>query len=196
MRSSVPKALSDFEAAVAFSATSLRGLRQIRLNMEPGERAAVKELQDLSRDRVIIIKQTNKTGGLVIMPFESYDKEIKKMLAEKYMEGGREMLKYPETNKEKQKKGFKEIVEILGEGNQAGYVGNEDLAAIPDKIIPGRLYGQPKDHKPIILDTKIPPIWPVISCSGTIIEGSGQIGDYYLRPVDEAALSFIQGTTT
>ena len=38
------------------------------------------------------------------MPFEGYNKEMRKMLEEKYVENGEELLKYPESTKEKLKK--------------------------------------------------------------------------------------------
>ena len=42
--------------------------------------------------------------------------------------------------------------------------------------------------------TGIPPLRPVVLCCGTALEGLGKIVDHFLRPVDEAAPSFIQDT--
>ena len=67
-------------------------------------------------------------------------------------------------------------------------------AAIPGKARPGKLYGLPKDHKPVQEATGIPPHRPVVSCCGTAFTGLGKIVDHFLRPVDEAAPSFIQDT--
>ena len=130
------------------------------------------------------------------MPFEGYDREMRKMLNETYTENGWELRKYPEAKKVKLEKVFKDIVEILSEGNRKGYVGEDDLVVtIPAEVRLVRAYGQPKDHKEIIPETGIPPLRPVISCLGSIMEGSGKLGDDLLRPVDEAAASYIQDTT-
>ena len=42
MKWSIPKALVDFEAEVEYAATSGQGIKKMRLNMDPGERAAIK----------------------------------------------------------------------------------------------------------------------------------------------------------
>ena len=106
------------------------------------------------------------------------------------------MKKYPVAKEGQLEKVFNEIIRILGEGHMKGFICEDDLAAaIPEEPEPGRLYGTCKDHKEIILEFGIPPLRPVISCCGTILEGSGKIVDKILRPVDEAAESFIQDTT-
>ena len=118
------------------------------------------------------------------------------MLNESYNDGGWELKKYPESNKAQLEKVFNEIVRILGDGYSQGFIGQDDLAAaIPEEPKAARLYGMCKDHKEIILEFGIPPLRPVISCSGTILDGSGKIWDAICRPVDQAAASYIQDTT-
>ena len=126
--------------------------------MDLGERAAIRELQDLAKDRIIVIQPTDKTGGVAIMPFEAYDKSIKNRLNETYEDRGWVLKKYPVAKKGQLEKVFNEIVRILGEGHTKGYIGKEDLAAaIPDEPKAARLYGMCKDHKEIILELGIPP---------------------------------------
>ena len=47
---------------------------------------------------MIIVKPTDKTGGLAILPFEGYDLEVQETLAEKYVEEGEEKQKYPKSS--------------------------------------------------------------------------------------------------
>ena len=77
---SILRALLDFEAGVQSAVTSRQNLKVIRLNLELGEWAAIKDLQDLAKNRIIVIQPTDKTGGLAIIPFDTYDKSIRKML--------------------------------------------------------------------------------------------------------------------
>ena len=156
--------------------------------MDPEERAAIKDLQDLSRERVIVIKPTDKTGGLVILPFEGYDKEMRKTLRETYKEDGVIKQKYLRSTKEKLRKDYKDIAGIVREGNKARFIGDKDTeAAVPEREVLGRAYCLPKDHKDIVQDTGIPPLRLVILCSGTIMEGPRKLVDEYLRPVDMGA---------
>ena len=161
-----------------FVARSPRILQKIRLNLDPEERMAIKDLQELSRERIIVVEPTDKTGGLAILPFEGYNTEMKKMLSETYWEEGVEKQKYPKSTKEKLKKDYRDIVELVWDRNREGFIGDKDAeAAIPEREIPGRVYGLPKDHKEVVPDTGIPPLRPVISCSSTIMEGPGKIVD-------------------
>ena len=43
-------------------------------------------------------------------------------------------------------------------------------------------------------DLGIPPLREIVSCSGSNVEGIGKIVDYYTRPVDERATSYIKDT--
>ena len=47
---SIPRALLDFEAGVQAEVTSRQNLRVIRLNLDPGEWAAIRDLQDLAKN--------------------------------------------------------------------------------------------------------------------------------------------------
>ena len=58
----------------------------------------------------------------------------------------------------------------------------------------GRLYGNPKVHKPVRAELGILPLREIVSCSGSNVEGLGKLVDLYTRPVDEAALSYLQDT--
>ena len=188
-----PKALQDFEFANSFNLVSPNNLRNIHLNISPTTRAAIKDLQDLSKERVVVIKPTDKTGGLAVLPFPAYNQAMRATLAETFInDEGEEKHKYPATTKVKLKEEFKGIKKILKEGCERGFFSEKDLeAAMPENPKPGRLYGLPKDHKSICKETGIPPLRSVVSCCGGNLEGLGKIMDHFLRPVDEGAQSYI-----
>jgi hypothetical protein len=191
-----PKALQDFESSNSFNLVSPNNLRKISPNISPMTRAAITDLQELSKERVVIIKPTDKTGGLAVLPFPAYDKAMRETLSETFVnDEGEEKPKYPSTSPAKLKEEFRAINKILKEGFEKGFFSEKDWeAARPEEPKAGRLYGLPKDHKPVCKQTGIPPLRCVVSCCGGNLEGLGKLVDYFLRPVDEAAQSFIQDT--
>ena len=118
-----------------------------------------------------------------------------RVLASKITEVDRNSESLKDLGKIKLKEEFRKINEILKEGCQKGYFSEKDLeAAEIEKPKAGRLYGLPKDHKPICKETGIPPLRCVVFCCGANLEGLGKIVDYFLRAVDEATPSYIQDT--
>ena len=144
----------------------------------------------------MVFKPTDKTGTLAMMPFEGYDKSMREILAETYVtEEGEVKPKYPPSSAANLKSELQKIKAVLKEGCDKGFFGEKDCAAAtPERASPGKLYGLPKDHKTVRPKTGLPPIRPVVSCCGGNLEGLGKLVDHFLRPVDEAAASFVQDT--
>ena len=190
-----PRALQAFENANSFNLVSPNNLRKINPNFKPQLQSAVEDLVRLQREREIILKQTDKTGCWAIMPFESYDKSIKEKLQETFTENGVEKAKYPPSSKAQLKKEHRELSRMMKEGVDKGFISEKDgQAAMPAEPTAGRLYGLPKDHKPVRPETGLPPLREVVSCSGSNLEGPGKIVDHFLQPVDEQVPTFIRDT--
>ena len=56
-------------------------------------------------------------------------------------------------------------------------------ALLPKEPKSGRLYGLVKDHKPIPVNERIPPLRPVISGCGSNTEKISEFLDHYLKPL-------------
>ena len=190
-----PKALQAFECANSHNLSSPANLRKKVPNFSPRLRGAVEDLVSLQREREVVLKQTDKTGCWAVMPFESYDISIKEKLQETFLEGGVEKPKYPPSSQAKLKKEHKALTAMIREGVTKGFIGEKDAAAaMPDKPTAGRLYGLPKDHKPVRPETGLPPLREVVSCSGGNLEGPGKIVDNFLQRVDEQVPTFLRDT--
>ena len=191
-----PGALKDFETANLFNLTSPANLAKIHPNISPLQRAAIKDMQKLSAERVWIIKPSDKSGGLTFLPFKAYDETMKGKLREEFSDGeGNLQPKYPKSSKAALKREFKRIGDLVKEGVDKGWVNEKDgKVAMPSEPKAGRLYGQTKNHKPILAETGIPPLREIVSCSGSNVEGLGKLVDHRTRPVDESAPSFLQDT--
>ena len=65
---------------------------------------------------------------------------------------------------------------------------------MPQEPTPARLYCNPKDHKAVRPETGLPPMREIVSNSGSSTEGLGKIIDFYTRPVDMGAESYLEDT--
>ena len=191
-----PAALKEFQNANLLNLTSPANLVKTRSNFSPLQRAGLRDMNQLSEDRTWVIKPTDKSGGFGIMPFDAYNRAMKEKLEETFKDQeGNLQPKYVVSSKAELKREWKRIAELVEEGRRKGFVGEKDaeVANSPEPT-PCRLYGNPKVHKPVREDLKIPPLREIVSCCGSNVEGLGKIVDFYCRPVDESCSSFIQDT--
>ena len=146
---STPAALKSCIAANMMNIPSSVNIRKVRPNISPAMRAAVGELIDLQRERVIVIKPSDKAGGFVIMDFDTYKADMDKKMEEKFVDTDSvEKLKYPLSSQEQLKREHELVKKIIEEGRDKGFISEEDARlATPSEPKPGRLYGNPKDHK-------------------------------------------------
>ena len=153
-----PQAQLDFESANRLNLLSPRNLKKISLNSTEQQRAALKDLVTLQRERVLVIKPADKNPGLTLMDFADYDKAVRAKLSENFTaDDGTEKQKYPPSSNKQLKKEFKEIEKLVLEGLAKGFIGEKDaVAAMPAEPKAGRLYANPKDHKPVQPRSGIP----------------------------------------
>ncbi|XP_065671979.1 uncharacterized protein LOC136089818 [Hydra vulgaris] len=150
------------------------------MNMKPGEYAALKELR---KDRDVIIKKTDKGGGICVIDKKEYEDKVLKMLEEKETY---EELNYDPT--------YKIVDKII---NEIVYMRNS--LVIPEKVAEFMLpsteartplfYGLPKVHK---LDVPLRPIES--GCEGP----TDNISEYvvkYLRPMAKSLPSYYKDST-
>ena len=101
----------------------------------------------------------------------------------------------PPSSQKQLAREYKELKGMIKEGVDKGFICEKDaMAAMPDKPTAGRLYGLPKDHKPVRAETGLPPLREVVSCSGANLEGPDKIVDHFLQRVDEQVPTFIRDT--
>ena len=191
-----PAALTEFENANLLNLCSPTNLAKIRPNFSPLLRAAVRDINDLSKQRIWVVKSSDKNGGLALLPFAAYDQAMKEKLRQTFVDtNGNEVLKYPKASKQQLTREYKRIKDLVEEGREKGFVSEKDAAvAMPSEPTPARLYGNPKVHKPIREDLGIPPLREIVSCSGSNAEGLAKLVDSFTKPVDESCDSFLEDT--
>ena len=87
------------------------------------------------------------------MDFEDYKPAMDEKLKETFVDdSGEQKPKYVGCRDKDLKNQWERIKKMVEEGKQHGYISEGDAKLmIPEKPIPGRLYGLVKDHKPVLL---------------------------------------------
>ena len=179
---SMRAALSDCISGVK---TAILGapLNNCQPNIPPMVEAAGEDLVTLQRDRVIVIKPSDKTGSTCILNFEDYTNAMGEKLKQTYVApDGSVKPKFVKVTKKTIAEHHAKIKDLVAEGVDRGFITPEDAALmVPDVPTPDRLYGLVKDHKPINPETGIPDLREVISGSGTNTEMVSAYVDHYAK---------------
>ena len=93
------RALREYEAALAIGMLAKENLRKTVPNITEHQEVTIVDLQFLAKECIIVIKLTDKTGALVALPFDGYDKSSKERLAEKIHHKRRRETKKPKSKK-------------------------------------------------------------------------------------------------
>ena len=164
-------ALNECIAATKFDILGAP-LKRSQPNMSPEMKAAQKDLITLQREREIVIKPSDKTGGVCVLPFKAYKESMDSKLRETFVASdGTVKPKYLKASQKDLQAQHKQIKALVKEGVERGFINPEDAEVmVPGEPTAGRLYGLVKDHKPVNPDTGIPPLREVVSGSGSNTE--------------------------
>ena len=192
---SVPQSLMSCIMATKYDVLG-SSLRKVRTNIAPELRAAGQDLVTLQRERVIVVKPSDKTGGVCVLDFEDYKTAMDDKLQEKFLDiNGEEKLKYVKTTEKDLKSQWTAVKTIVDEGVRAGYIGDEDATTmVPEKPKPGRLYGVVKDHKRVVEGSNIPPLREVVSGSGSNTEYLSAYVDHHSKAEVQKLPSYLEDT--
>ena len=193
-RHSAPAELKNCIAATKFDVLSST-LNKVKDNLSQGEREGLKELKKLQQDQKIVIKKSDKAGGVVIMNFHDYKEEGEKKLRETFTEDGVSKPKYKLVSDVILRRQHRQLQEIIEEGVERELICTEDAAImLPQEPTPGRFYMNPKDHKRPDPVTNLPPMREVVSGSGSNTEGISKVVTYYINPVNRKQPSYLEDT--
>ena len=165
-------------------------------NLTQAEWDGIKSLQVQQKNRQIIVKPNDKTGGCSILDFDSYVETMRAKLKDTFVgKDGEVMQKYSRVDSKDLQTSWTRVRDIVKEGQQCGYIYDANAAMmVPDSPKPGRLYGLVKDHKPVDPNSGIPPLREVISGSGSNTEFISAYVDYHCKAEVKKLPSFIEDT--
>ena len=144
---------------------------------------------------MIVVIRTDISGGFAIITRKDYQSEMLKILNSTIGKDGSEEKCYVKVDQDIIIRHYLSIKEIVNEGlNRELY--NKRVAdnLIQKQPQAGRLYGTLKDHKPIQLNSNLPPLRPVVSGSGSNTEMISRFIDFYLKPLVKDIPSYIRDT--
>ena len=191
----VPAALANCISATRYAILS-SPLNQSRPNISPEIRAGGQDLVTLQREKVLMVKPSDKAGGYCLMDFADYKEEMEEKLKEKFVDTSGELKdKYVQIQQKELKKQWEEVKEVVSFGINRGYITPEDGAImVPEKPSAGRLYGNVKDHKPVAAGKNIPKLREIVSGSGSNTEWVSAYVDHHAKPEVQKLPSYIEDT--
>ena len=178
-------------------------LNKIHVNLPEREQRAMKQLISLQKDRKIVIKACDKTGGSAVMNTCDYVDSMNTILNATHKDPDGTEHKYFEQldpNVASQML-FNDLDNLKSEVNNAlnmQWIDKEQAKwLVPDEPKEGRLYGLVKDHvakEKWPQNSKIPPLRPVESASGTTFENCSHFVDMHSNDIVKSLPSYWQDT--
>ena len=177
--------MADFLGAVKSDLlASTKTKNKFHSNISKEEQVAKQELQRAQQEGEIVIKLADKGGGICVLNLSDYLNEMNKQLSATFEQpDGSVVPFYKKSNKGELDQQKKEIEALIETGNLNGYITDNDARTMAPSGRGGRLYGQPKVHKPIQGDSKIPPCRPIVSQPGSNTEYASKFVDHYSKPL-------------
>ena len=191
----VPEPLKTFIHGVRSEICDPENRNKVRPNLPPEERKALAELINLQRARVITIKPCDKGAGLIILDTEEYIRSADKHLSStQKQDDGTEKPYYEKVDEVVLNEAKAEILEILKEGKEKGFITEDDYNAMePADKGPATFYQLFKVHK-AHEPGRAPPERPVISGSGSITENLSHFVQTKIKELSTKHPSYIQDT--
>ena len=167
--------------------------KNVRPNLPPDEKVAMKELIDLQNNRVITIKECDKGGGLLILDTVDYlDSCAKHLKSTRKNSDGTESPYYREASEEDLEAAKAAILNVLNDALEQEIITKKEYEAMdPTSKGVGRFYQNFKLHK---AHEGIPPERPIVSASGSITENLSHFVQHFIRDLATTHESYIQDT--
>lgn len=189
-----PPALRDYLSAVR--SDILGSIKKgVHSNISKEEAIAIKELQTAQKEGQIVIKPSDKGGGVTIMNKNDYVEALEKQLKSTHTnEDGTSCPFYVKSNEQEIKEFQSQTSSLITEGVRKGYISKNDGKYMDPSDKPGRLYGLCKTHKEVKQGEKLPPIRPIVSNSGATTEQISSFVDTHARSQVLKMKSFVEDT--
>ena len=158
--------------------------------MPQDELEALKQLQQLQRERKIVVRACDKGAGVMILNFDDYVKACYEHLTSHQSPDNPY---YSEASDLELQQAKNNIKLTLDEGFERGYINKSEMDAMsPEDKSAGNFYCNFKVHKE---HTDIPPPRPIISGNGSITENIGKFIEYHIKHTAAKHEAFIEDTS-
>ena len=187
----VPDDLKVFLNSIRSEISDPRNRIDEECNLPPDEKAALKDLAKLQKDKKIVIKSCDKGAGILILDYSEYMKACYKHLSSTNPE---QSPYYSQVDGLEVERTKTKIETILKDAIQNSIKTKDEYEGmIANDKEPGRFYCNFKIHKQHETN-KAPPERPIISGSGSITEGIGEYVNFHIKEIGSKHDSYIQDT--
>ena len=178
-------------------------LNKTHTNISPGQARARDQLIQWQKDREVTIKPSDKTGGICVLNTDEYVASMESILNLKFMDKDGSELEYFRKLDQAEADQLlhnhhHRLQQEVDEAKRLGYIDKDQASwLVPEEPAAGRLYGLVKDHvarEKWPEGSKIPPMRPVVSASGTTFENASHLVDYYSNDLVKGLDSYWQDT--
>ena len=164
-------------------------------NLSKIELAAITEIKKKQSASIITIKVVDKAGGLCVMNEDDYVLEMDDQLKAIFIHSdGTTSPFYERTTQKILEKMKQSMSTLIQTGVSQNMVSGSDAKKMEPNGKPAKLYGNPKMHKPIKENRRIPPCRPIISNSGSNLEFASAFIDLHSKHLVKELESFVEDT--
>ena len=164
-------------------------------NLSKIELAAITDIKKKQSDSIITIKAVDKAGGICVMNEGDYVLEMDDQLKAIFTHPDGTTSPFYERTTQKNLEKMKQSMSILIQtGVSQNIISGSDAKIMEPNGKPAKLYGNPKMHKKIKENRKIPPCRPIISNSGSNLEKASEFIDIHSKHLVKKLESFVEDT--
>ena len=190
---STPHGLKTFTNGVKSEIVDTKNRIKVSCNLTSEEQEALKELVKLQKNKTIVIKQCDKGAGLIILNHSDYVKAAEKHLDESLKdEDGNIKALYKKVKINHFDEAKLKLNNLLMSGFDNEIISKTELEAMcPDSKTMSKFYCNFKVHKEY---EHIPPVRPIISGSGSLLENPSKFVDYHIKDLATKHETFLEDT--
>ena len=187
----VPDGLKTFLGSVRSELQDHKNRNSAECNLTQRELIALQSLQQLQKERKIVIRACDKGAGVIILDFDEYLKACYSHLTSEVYPGRPYYSPVDGLEIERTKVKIKNLLE---EGLDNKVISKSEFEQMnPEDKGPGRFYCNFKVHKPHEYKTA-PPVRPITSQSGSICENIGTFLEHHIKHIGTTHESYLKDT--
>ena len=189
----MPNGLNTYVNAVKSEIIDPKNRNKVDDNLTIKEQQALKDLVNLQKEKRIVVKQCDKGAGVMIMDHKDYVKAAEEHLKETISdETGNTKPLYKKISDNSFDKAKIQLQNLLMSGYDNDIISKQELEAMcPEGKTMSKFYCNFKVHKDY---DHIPPVRPIISGSGSLLENPSKFVDYYIKELATQHESYLQDT--
>ena len=189
----MPNGLRTYVTAVKSEIIDPKNRNKVKSNLTVEEHQALKDLVRLQKEKTIVIKQCDKGAGIIIMDHKDYVKAAEEHLKETIVNAeGNEKPLYTKVNDNLFNEAKNKLQALLMSGFDNDIISKQELEAMcPESKTMSKFYCNFKVHKQY---EHIPPVRPIISGSGSLLENPSKFVDYHIKELATKHDTYLQDT--